>query len=901
MKSMLKILHVEDSELDSELINSGLSAHGVLHEICLVDSPQKLGEVLKTKSFDLVLCDYSIPGFDGNEALRMVKAVFPDMPFIYVSGTIGEERAVEVLKNGATDYVLKDRLEKLYPAIERALDECERKEKIRSMNALIQQNEERLNYVLKATKDAVWDLDLKTNSVWRNEAANDLFGMNVASLGFDWWKAQLHDEDRESVLASIEKALSDGSKTWQSEYRILRQDGTYAAMSDRGFIIYDADNVPIRMIGAMRDISDQVKHINDLRASEEKFRALFNLLPVGVSIVGLNRELVDFNQELVKIQELDVEELKQGSYLKRQYIKTDGTPLSAEDFPSVRAMTTQSVITNVELGIVKDKNRVTWANISAAPIPGTGAVVVTTDITSRILAERELRESEEKYRSLVDTSPDAIFLTDLSGTIIFANKQTADLFEFNSAQEMYGRNFYEFFTAEDYKSTRARLLRIFDEDDIRNFEVRLCRKNGSFFVAEASISLILNDEKVPKAFIGVLRDITVRKQTELDLVKAKEKAEEMNRLKSSFLANMSHELRTPLIGILGFAEILSGELSDSSQKKMIEMIFKGGKRLSETLNLILDISRIEADKITTNHEVKELNPIVAGCVDLLSGAAAQKQLILNCHISEEPVYALIDNRMFVDVVNNLLNNAIKFTEKGSIQVTLKTVHEDGQNWILFSVRDTGIGIPDDALGYIFEEFRQVSEGLNRWFEGTGLGLTIVKKFVQLMNGRIVVESQIDVGSTFSVYLPVVQQQEAETSVQKDAPGEQSGITGKKNTNWRILYVEDDPPTQELVKLYLKPMYTVDIAPNAERGLQLLGGMEYHVLLVDINLGRGLSGIEFINAAKTIGNYVRVPKIAITAHAMVGDREKFLESGFDYYIDKPFGRKALLELLEKVLG
>lgn len=898
---MLKVLHIEDSELDSELISRGLSAHGMQHQIFLVDSPRKLSEMLSAHVFDLVLCDYSIPGFDGNEALHMVKSVFPDIPFIYVSGTIGEERAVEVLKNGATDYVLKDRLEKLYPAIERAVDECERKEKIRSMNAVIQQNEERLNYVLKATKDVVWDLDLKTNTIWRNEAANDLFGTNVENLGFNWWKEQLHANDREKVLASIEKALSDGSKTWQAEYHILRHDGTYAAISDRGFIIHDENNVAVRMIGAMRDISDQVKHVNDLRASEEKFRALFSLLPVGVSIVNQDRELVDYNQELLKIQELNSDEINQGYYQNRQYIKTDGTPLASEDFPSARAMASQSVVTNVELGIVKDKNHVTWANISAAPIPGIGAVVVTADITDRILAEKELRESEEKYRSLVDTSPDAIFLTDLSGTIVFANKQTADLFAFTSAQEMYGRNIYEFFAAEDYKNARSRLLRIFDEEDIRNFEIRLCRKNGAFFVAEASISLILNDEKVPRAFISVLRDITVRKQTELDLVKAKEKAEEMNRLKSSFLANMSHELRTPLIGILGFAEILSGELSDASHKKMIEMIFKGGKRLSETLNLILDLSKIEADKITTNHEVKELNPIVAGCVDLLSGAAAQKQLTLACDISAEPVFALIDNRMFVDVVNNLLNNAIKFTEKGSIQVVLKNVLEDGQHWILFRVQDTGIGIPEDASEYIFEEFRQVSEGLNRWFEGTGLGLTIVKKFVQLMSGRIAVESQIDVGSTFSVYLPAVQKQTAETPAQKDAPGEQPVTPGKKNTDWRILYVEDDPPTQELVKLYLKPMYTVDIAPNAERGLQLLSGMEYHVLLVDINLGRGLSGIEFIQAAKKIGTYEQVPKIAITAHAMVGDREKFLDSGFDFYIDKPFGRKALLELLEKVLG
>ena len=264
------------------------------------------------------------------------------------------------------------------------------------------------------------------------------------------------------------------------------------------------------------------------------------------------------------------------------------------------------------------------------------------------------------------------------------------------------------------------------------------------------VSPIKNSENIITNYLGIKEDITEKKRIIEELKTAKEKAEEMSNVKSSFLANMSHELRTPMMGILGNAEIISISTEDIEIKDMASAIYTSGQRLINTLNLILDLSRIEANKESLDIESLDVVSIIKDVVDHYSSAAWQRNLSLEFITRLDKIYSNLDERLFREVLNNLINNAIKFTNNGGITVSLST---DADKMII-KVIDTGIGIPSESLGIIFEEFRQVSEGYGRNFEGTGLGLTITKKFVEKLGGTISVESKTDIGSEFTVVFPV---------------------------------------------------------------------------------------------------------------------------------------------------
>ena len=400
-------------------------------------------------------------------------------------------------------------------------------------------------------------------------------------------------------------------------------------------------------------------------------------------------------------------------------------------------------------------------------------------------------------------------------------------------------------------------------------------------------------------FLGLQEDITERKKTELELRIAKEKAEEMNRLKSVFLANMSHELRTPMIGILGYAETLYAELNNPVFKEMALTLLKSGNRLKETLNLILDLSRIEANKIDINLAVLDIPQVLKETVKLFQIAAIEKNIKLNLKIDNENITSKLDKRMFVQIVENLINNAIKYTNAGDVNITALRKFEDGKEFSVIVIEDTGIGIPPENIEMIFEPFRQASEGYARSFEGTGLGLTVTKKFVELLGGEISVTSKVGVGSKFTVkfHSAVVYQSEKDIIVNEN----KELYMGEKKEKLSLLLVENDVPSIDIIKIYLQEKYLVDAAIDGLTALQMAEKKNYSAILMDIDLGFGMNGLEVAQKLKKIPGYNKVPVIAVTAYAMLGDREKFLASGCTHYIAKPFDKFALVELLEDVFN
>jgi CheY-like chemotaxis protein len=262
-----------------------------------------------------------------------------------------------------------------------------------------------------------------------------------------------------------------------------------------------------------------------------------------------------------------------------------------------------------------------------------------------------------------------------------------------------------------------------------------------------------------------------------------------------------------------------------------------------------------------------------------------------------------DERLLSQVIENLLVNAIKYTEAGKVSVTISKVQENDNQFAEIKIKDTGIGIPQERMNLIFEPFRQVSEGLTRNFQGIGLGLTVAKKFVKLLGGEIFVESIVSKGSTFKVRLPLKTKSSSYKIKSDDNTLSTINVKPVKEYQFssEILIIEDHEPTANITKIYLGDTCKTDWASNGEKAIEMAASKKYELILVDINLGLGMDGIEAIRRIKELEGYDSIPIIAVTAYALYGDKEKFLKQGCTDYIAKPFGKEDIIKIVQKALA
>ncbi|OGU69864.1 MAG: hypothetical protein A2X62_06605 [Stygiobacter sp. GWC2_38_9] len=398
-------------------------------------------------------------------------------------------------------------------------------------------------------------------------------------------------------------------------------------------------------------------------------------------------------------------------------------------------------------------------------------------------------------------------------------------------------------------------------------------------------------------------DLTQRKEAEEKMKLAKEKAEEMNKVKSSFFANMSHELRTPFVGIIGFAEIIKEITTDSEIANMASCIMDSSKRMTNTLNNILDLSKLELGNLELYYEPVDVEELIDAVYNSFLDDAAKKGIAVEKTVTgfTTPIYS--DRSLMRNILTELVSNAVKYTLHGKIGIHAAKNISDGHETLVIRVTDTGIGIAKETQEIIWNEFRQASEGLNRSFEGTGLGLTLCKKYVELLNGKIYVESEVGAGSTFIAEIPVTSVlQELDEKLAVSYADETISLANVgASANKKILYIDDDSLSLTVVERYLSNEYSVECVSGAPQFLEKLNEAAFDCILMDINIGREISGIDLINEVKEIGKYSKTPVVAVTAYALKSDEELILSKGFSHYISKPFNKKDILNLLRKIFA
>ncbi|MGE5400941.1 MAG: ATP-binding protein [Ignavibacteriales bacterium] len=384
---------------------------------------------------------------------------------------------------------------------------------------------------------------------------------------------------------------------------------------------------------------------------------------------------------------------------------------------------------------------------------GIKAKAIVKEESIRRTAEEALKNSEKKYRTLFELSPDAITLTDLDGKILGCNPQTLLLHGFNSEEEVLGRSALDFIIPEEREFARRNLREVLEKGITRNTEYTLIRKDGSRFQAEISSALVYGMDGKPDMFTTVLRDITERKKAEKEIIEAKERAEKSDKLKSEFLAQMSHEIRSPINSILSFSSLLKDDLKDKVSEDLnisFSIIENAGKRIIRTIGLILNMSEIQ----TGSYEV--IPKRIALIKDIMeklclefSFQAREKGLEFSFTnlTAESEIFLTADEYTIGQIFNNLVNNAVKYTEAGKIEIVIL---KNSMNKLVVEVRDTGIGISDEYLPNLFSPFTQEEQGYTRKYEGNGLGLALVKKYCEINGLNIEVESQKEKGTTFRV-------------------------------------------------------------------------------------------------------------------------------------------------------
>ncbi len=678
-------------------------------------------------------------------------------------------------------------------------------------------------------------------------------------------------------------------------------------------------------------VNELEKKISELQENELQYRKIIEHLPISVFVKDIqdNYRYILWNRELEKVFGMKASETL-GKTDFDLFTKADEAKNIREVDNSVVKSGKTFDIPFEEISTPKNKCIYHTRKIPIFNEKGIPEFIVgcLEDVTEKVKFENSIRESEETHRLLIQNLEEMILFLDLQGNVKFAN-QAVEKTTGYIPSNLLGNNIIDFIKPE-FKKTVLQNLSRRNSGDFRNFkyQIEIITKNKKPILIEANSSPIIKDHNI----IGIMFiaiDITERNKVELELlaresqlknqneefqalnqeyvaqneeladsyqklselnkelVNAKSKAEESDKLKSAFLANMSHEIRTPMNAIVGFADLLKDEeLPPEKTVKYVNIIDSNSHQLLALINDIIDISKIEAGQVSLSLSAININELMREMLSIFKTLASRKNIEITLHytLPNAESNVLGDETRIKQILTNLLNNALKFTQEGKIDFGYKVV----DNVVKFYVTDTGIGIAKESQYLVFERFRQIESHLTKKVGGTGLGLSISKALVELMNGTIGLESEYGKGSTFYFEIPYV-------PVTGEFMEEELKKNAEEITDWSkftFLIAEDEEANYFYLEEIIRPTHAKIL--HAKDGIEALelfkSNPQIDLVIMDIKMPQ-MDGYEATRQIKMLNKKIHV--IAQTAYAMADDKKKAFRAGCDSYIAKPINRQNLM--------
>ncbi len=634
----------------------------------------------------------------------------------------------------------------------------------------------------------------------------------------------------------------------------------------------------------------------DFVESKQLFKIIFEHSPAAITVTDSHERIVTWNPMVEKMLGMKKADL---------FNKPISFLFTAKEWKRIRSLNIRhrGMISNIATGVLRKDGSLLDVSASISALKDSqgkviGSIGILYDLTREKLALHQMRESENKLRIILDNSAAAITMTDEKEQIVSWNSFAEKLFGMN-AQDLLSRPVNTLYPPEEWKAIRS--LNIRQSGFKHHLETKAIRKDGSIIDVDLSVNILRDEQGKIVGSVGMLQDITERKRSNELVLQAKLAAEEANNAKSVFLAKMSHEVRTPMNAIIGMIDLTLDTTLTDEQKDNLKVAKDAADNLLSLINDILDLSRAQAGKVVIEEIEINVPDIVKNVCKGLMVLARNKGVDVVWTIDPAvPRLLTGDPVRLRQVIVNLVNNAIKFTHKGKVQVNVKMkALTDKDCQVVFEVIDSGIGISPKNLPHIFDVFTDAHNTTARRYGGTGLGLAICKKIVEMMGGVFDVESVEGTGSTFRFTILFG----FKPDVFGNSGGEQktaaaAGVSSvpPELHHLRILLAEDNTVNQRIaVRILEKLGWKITVVNNGQEVLDILTNQTFDVILMDDNMPL-LSGIEATQVIrreeKQTGQHV--PVIAMTANAMAGDREKYLASGMDGYVSKPIDRNLLYD-------
>jgi hypothetical protein len=735
--------------------------------------------------------------------------------------------------------------------------------------------------------------DKKFTMEFLSDGAFDLTGYSPSELIHNSklsYNDLIHKDDRELVWSEIQKSLGE-KKFYEITYRIIKNNNEIRWVWEKGEGIFLENGKLEFLEGFVTDITQRKKIEEELRASRQLFETLAMASPVGIFRTKSDGYTTYVNPKWLELTGLTFEESIGFGWLNavhpddREKLKTKWLSDLNSHIPSV-----------AEYRFLRPDKSLVWVMGSAVPELTDNEIIgyigTITDISARKLSEKALSESEKKYRGIFENVQDVYYETSIDGTILEVSPSIEVLSKgLYKMEDLIGMSIFNFYADPQ---ERQKILEGMKKNGIvTDYEVSLKDKSGLSVPCSISAKLVLDADGHPEKIIGSMHDITDRKNATEALEIAKEKAEASDKLKTEFLNNISHEVRTPLNGILGFAEIITlQDISDEEKKDSLAMLSDSSNRLLNTITNYMDISLIASGNLSLN--IKEFDPskILKKLQNNFEPVCLNRNLNLFLDIDDNTNEYILnsDAEICEKILSHFLDNAIKFTEKGSIRFGYTNKIDQFE----FFVRDTGIGINPESFNIIFDRFSKENVNPYKVSEGSGLGLSIARGMAEAIGAKIRLESEQGAGSCF--YLSV--QLKDRVVIAKGANIEEN--TGYAESGYYILVAEDDDTNFYYLNALLVRETRAKIlhASNGREAVELFKTYpETKLVLMDIKMPE-MDGFEATKLIKQINP--DIPVIAITAYAMSGDEDRIIAAGCDGYLSKPINKKSLFEKIAEFI-